>query len=168
MTRKRRLALENRRRGRGVSITVRSPCLTLLFYVALLLLDHTGLIRVGLLCALLHEAGHVAVYLLLFRRAPRLELSIFGVCLSMRGVCLPVRAELALALAGPAVNALLALGALAGMRWGWGYSYRGCWFAATNLLVGGFNLLPLPGLDGARALGCLQNLARYKLQFREK
>ncbi len=32
------------------------------------------------------------------------------------------------------------------------YSYSGYWFACTNLLVGGANLLPLPGLDGAHIL----------------
>ena len=31
-------------------------------------------------------------------------------------------------------------------------SYLGYWFASVNLLVGGMNLLPLPGLDGARML----------------
>ena len=32
------------------------------------------------------------------------------------------------------------------------YSYSGYWFACTTLLVGGANLLPLPGLDGAHIL----------------
>ena len=57
--------------------------------------------------------------------------------------------------------ALLALCAavLLFMRWA-GYSYGGYWFACCNLLVGGSNLLPLPGLDGWRIAGALHGIGR--------
>ena len=57
--------------------------------------------------------------------------------------------------------ALLALCAavLLFMR-GAGYSYGGYWFACCNLLVGGSNLLPLPGLDGWRIAGVLHGIGR--------
>ena len=43
---------------------------------------------------------------------------------------------------------------------GAGYSYGGYWFACCNLLVGGSNLLPLPGLDGWRIAGALHGIGR--------
>ena len=77
----------------------------------------------------------------------------------MRGVMLPPGRMLALAAAGPAVNLLLAAGMLAWMDGPGQYSYFGMWFAATHLLVGGFNLLPLPGLDGWQIAASLRALA---------
>lgn len=131
-----------------------------LFWLALLLaVDGTGLLRLSLLCALLHESGHVAVYLLLYRRLPRLKLSPAGICLRMRGVLLSPGRELCLAAAGPVVNLLCCAAALLGMELT-GYRYRGCWFAAASLLLGTANLLPLPGLDGQRILAALLQMGR--------
>lgn len=140
-------------------IRVRSPCLLLFVYTLLLAADTTGVLRIGILCALLHESGHVAVFVLQQRRLPALEASLAGLCLSLRGVLLTPGQELALAAAGPALNLLLAFGALAWMEGPAGYGYSGMWFAATNLLVGGFNLIPLPGLDGRRMLAAAAALA---------
>ena len=156
-------------------LRVKSPCLLLFFYTLLLAFDSTGVFRLGILCALLHECGHIAVFLLLEHRLPALEASLAGLCLSMRGVLLSPGRELLLAAAGPAVNllfagAMLAVNLLfAGAMLAWmdgtaGYSYFGLWFACANLLVGGFNLLPVPGLDGWRIAGCLRQLVQYRLR----
>src|SRR5699024_4130543 len=107
----------------------------------------------------LHECGHIAVFCLLLRRPPVLEVALAGICLSMRGVMLPPGRMLALAAAGPAANLLLAAGMLAWMDGPGQYGYFGMWFAATHLLVGGFNLLPLPGLDGWQIAASLRALA---------
>ena len=131
-----------------------------LFWLALLLaLDGTGLVRLSLLCALLHESGHVAVYLALFHRPPRLKVSPTGICLSMRGVLLPSRRALLLAAAGPLMNLLCCASAIFWMELA-GYSYRGYWFAAVNLLLGTVNLLPLPGLDGQRIVEALLQIPK--------
>ena len=131
-----------------------------LFWLALLLaLDGTGLVRLSLLCALLHESGHVAVYLALFRRLPRLKVSPTGICLSMRGVLLPSQKALLLAAAGPLMNLLCCASAILWMELA-GYSYRGYWFAAVNLLLGTVNLLPLPGLDGQRIVEALLQIPK--------
>lgn len=131
-----------------------------LFWLALLLaLDGTGLVRLSLLCALLHESGHVAVYLVLFRRLPRLKVSPTGICLSMRGVLLPSQKALLLAAAGPLMNLLCCASAIFWMELA-GYSYRGYWFAAVNLLLGTVNLLPLPGLDGQRIVEALLQIPK--------
>lgn len=150
MTRRRRC----RRREHSGLIRVPWPRLTLFCAALVLLLDHTGLARIGLLCAVLHEAGHLAVYWLLLHHLPRIRVGPTGFCLEMRGALLAPWQELALAAAGPMTNLLLCIGAVLWMEWAAGYSYPGYWFASANLLVGGVNLLPLPGLDGARILGC--------------
>lgn len=138
---------------------MRAPCLLLFVYTLLLIWDSTGVLRIGILCALLHEGGHVAVYLLLVRRLPVLRASVTGICLSMRGLTLSPGRQLMLAAAGPATNLLLAALWLAWMDGPGRYSYFGMWFAATNLLLGGFNLLPLSGLDGGQIAGALRALA---------
>ena len=131
-----------------------------LFWLALLLaLDGTGLVRLSLLCALLHESGHVAVYLVLFHRLPRLKVSPTGICLSLRGVLLPSQKALLLAAAGPLMNLLSCASAIFWMELA-GYSYRGYWFAAVNLLLGTVNLLPLPGLDGQRIVEALLQIPK--------
>ena len=131
-----------------------------LFWLALLLaLDGTGLVRLSLLCALLHESGHVAVYLALFRRLPRLKVSPTGICLSMRGVLLPSQKALLLAAAGPLMNLICCASAIFWMELA-GYSYRGYWFASVNLLLGTVNLLPLPGLDGQRIVEALLQIPK--------
>lgn len=145
-------------------LRVKSPCALLFFYTLLLAVDSTGVFRLGILCALLHECGHIVVFIALEHRLPALEASLAGLCLSMRGVLLSPGRELLLAAAGPAVNLLLAGTMLAWMDGPAGYSYFGLWFASTNLLVGGFNLLPVPGLDGWRIAGCLRQLVQYRLR----
>ena len=78
---------------------------------------------------------------------------------------LRVKAPCALLFAGgAAVNLLLAAGVVAWMEGPAGYGYFGVWFVCTNLLVGGFNLLPLPGLDGWRMAGCLRLLIQRAWQ----
>ena len=55
---------------------------------------------------------------------------------------------------------LLACAAVLLFMRGAGYSYGGYWFACCNLLVGGSNLLPLPGLDGWHIAGALHGIWR--------
>ena len=131
-----------------------------LFWLALLLaLDGTGLVRLSLLCALLHESGHVAVHLVLLHRLPRLKVSPTGICLSMRGVLLPSQKALLLAAAGPLMNLSCCASAIFWMELV-GYSYRVYWFAAVNLLLGTVNLLPLPSLDGQRIVEALLQIPK--------
>ena len=77
----------------------------------------------------------------------------------LRGLPMTARQELLLAAAGPLANLLACAAVLLFMR-GAGYSYGGYWFACCNLLVGGSNLLPLPGLDGWRIAGALHGIGR--------
>ena len=130
-------------------VRLRAPLVTLFLLALSLLYDHTGMLRWGLLCAALHETGHLLAWGALVRRMPRLEVSALGICLCMRGVALPPAQEKILSAAGPVTNLILCAAGVWFMD-RWGYTYAGYWFVSANLLLGLFNLLPLPGLDGAR------------------
>ena len=141
------------RRSRA-KIRWKQPLLTLAALTLLLAFDGSGILRVGLGCAVLHECGHALAYRLLWQRWPEIEVSPFGLCLRLRGLPMTNLQELLLAAAGPAVNLLACAAVLAFMR-ATAYTYGGYWFACCNLLVGASNLLPLPGLDGAHIAACL-------------
>lgn len=97
-----------------------------------------------LFSALCHEAGHLAALRLAGARVERVRLTAFGAEIQADTRRLSYPREILCTLAGPAVNLLLAL--LFARLMG---SYV---TAGANLLLGCFNLLPVPALDGGRAL----------------
>ena len=125
----------------------------------LLYFDASGFLRLGLAAAFLHEWGHIAVYLLLRRRFPCMDVTMTGFCMRTRGEAFAPGETLLLAAAGPLATLLACAAALAFMQWA-GYSCGGYWFACCNLLVGGSSLLPLPGLDGWHVAVCLLHFLR--------
>lgn len=142
---------------RNPKLRLRAP-LVLLFVLAFALAwDGSGILRIGLFCTLLHESGHLVMYRFLWGRWPDLQISPFGCCLLLRGVSMTPAQEFCLAAAGPLCNLLACCAILWWMHFTGCYRYAGYWFACTNLLVGGANLLPLPGLDGQRLLRILFN-----------
>lgn len=138
-------------------IEIHAQSLPLLLFLCALALrrDHTGVMRMGILCAVLHECGHLAVWYILMQRPAKIVISPIGIRLSMRDVFLSSAQELLLAAAGPLVNLILSAAAILWMEYPGGYSGRVWNFAAVNLLLGAFNLLPLPGLDGAHIVRIL-------------
>lgn len=100
-----------------------------------------------LLAALCHELGHLLALRLAGARVERLRLTAFGAEIRADTRRLSYPREIACTLAGPAVNLALAL-FLARMT-GWYVP------AGSSLLLGCFNLLPVPALDGGRALHLL-------------
>lgn len=116
--------------------------------MALSLLAGAGeVLPLALASALCHELGHLAALRLAGARVERLRLTAFGAEIRADTRRLSYPREIACTLAGPAVNLLLALGFA---RLGGNYVAAG-----ANLLLGGFNLLPVPALDGGRALHLL-------------
>ena len=71
------------RRSRA-KIRWKQPLLTLAALTLLLAFDGSGILRVGLGCAVLHECGHALAYRLLWQRWPEIEVSPFGLCLRLR------------------------------------------------------------------------------------
>ena len=108
-------------------------------------LDDQGIVPLALGFCALHELGHLLAIRLAGGRVRRLSITAVGAEMEVDR-CLSYGRECLAALAGPAVNLLLALllcrlpgGELA---------------AGLNLVLACFNLLPVGRLDGGRALGC--------------
>ena len=107
------------------------------------------LLAVILSAAALHELGHLLVLRLLGARVRELRVSVFGAELVTSAARLSYPGEIAAVLAGPAVNLLCALGLGGAHAWvAAGAHLSLCLFNVLAL----FNLLPLPPLDGGRAL----------------
>lgn len=134
-------------------LVFRDPLLLCGALYLLLWFDASGFLRIGLCSAVLHEMGHIFVYLLLFRRFPVIEVTMTGFCMRTWGQTLTRGQTFLLAAAGPGMNGLLA--AIWAMRMEQCATIRGSAFLAANLLTGAFNLLPVPPLDGAQMLRCL-------------
>lgn len=100
-----------------------------------------------MLSAVCHELGHLGGLRLAGAAVERVRLTAFGAEIRADTRRLSYPREIACTLAGPAVNLLLAL---AFGRLGGHYTAAG-----ANLLLGCFNLLPVPALDGGRALHLL-------------
>ena len=120
------------RRRRSLRIRVRAPLAVLFILCFALALDGVGLVRISLLCAVLHERRHV----LMFRwqwgywpdcRSPRAA----SVC-GCAGVPLTPQREFLLAAAGPLCNLLASCAVLGGMELTGACSYLGYWFASVN------------------------------------
>lgn len=135
-------------------LVFRDPLLLCGVLYALLYWDASGFLRLGLLAAVLHECGHIAVYGVLRHRWPTIEVTMTGFCMSTRGECWRPAQLAALAAAGPAVNFVLA--AVWAVFLARNMTIRGSAFWAANLCTGLFNLLPVPPLDGAQLAQCLR------------
>ena len=89
-------------------LVFRDPLLLCGALYLLLWFDASGFLRIGLCAAILHEIGHIFVYLLLFRRFPVIEVTMTGFCMRTRGQTLTRGQTFLLAAAGPGMNGLLA------------------------------------------------------------
>ena len=94
------------------------------------------------LSALCHELGHLAALGMMGAGVERFRLTAFGAEIRADTRRLSYPREIACTLAGPAVNLALAL-LLARLT---GHFTA----AGSNLVLGCFNLLPIPALDGGR------------------
>lgn len=97
--------------------------------------------------SLLHELGHITAIRLLGGRLHGFSGGGQGFALAVNG--LSYKAELWVALAGPAVNLLLAL-----LFWLWGSAF----YCFANLALAAMNLLPILPLDGGRVLRAVLSL----------
>ena len=97
-----------------------------------------------ILSALCHELGHLTALRLVGAKVEQIRLTAFGAEIRADTRYLSYGREIFCTLAGPAINLILAvvLARAAG-------DYL---LAGANLFLGVFNLLPLPSLDGGRAL----------------
>lgn len=115
----------------------------------MLAFDKTGLVLPTLVAVLLHETGHLFIMWVKGMAPKRIKLIPASVQIT-NSFSRCYRNDIAIALAGPAVNFLF-FGVLY-------YNYL-CYknegtlyFALLNLLIGGYNMLPIKGLDGGTVL----------------
>ena len=128
------------------------PVLLCACLAAGLLFDPMGFLRMTLVCAFVHESGHVLAYMLCTHKLPGLHFSAGGIGLS-GAEQLPRTQELWVLAAGPLANFIMA--ALLFLQLHWQASYALYFLAAVSLCTGVYNLMPFGVLDGARLL---QNL----------
>ena len=112
----------------------------------LLFADSTGAAAAGLLAAAVHEGGHLAVMCVFGAPPAAMRFNPFGVDLKRGENRLSFGREALVALAGPAANLLLA-----GGLWLL-HNPAFSMMLTANLILAGFNLLPVEPLDGGQAL----------------
>lgn len=123
------------------------PDFLLLLFLGFLWLEWEVVVSV-LSAWLLHEGAHLILMYLLGGRSRLLYLSLMGARIVTQQGEMGYGRELFCVLAGPGAN-LLASFLLAYLGEAW-YICSG-----VNLMLGVFNLLPLPGLDGGRVIKLL-------------
>lgn len=122
-----------------------------LLLIAAFLVSPPPVTAAVLLAAAMHEGGHLAMLAAFHVPVEGLRLGASGAVICAPGASrLSYGRELLVTLAGPAVN-LLAAPAFAALarRYGWEWGYL---LAGAHVLLGVYNLLPIPPLDGARTL----------------
>ena len=123
--------------------------LSFLFFAVVtiyLILDRTGFGCCGLFAAVTHELGHIAAYCLVGSKPSSVALTFEGMRLVTSNQYLTVGKELFTLLAGCGVNFVLCILFLLSDG---NIFFR---FALSQFVIGGFNLIPIGGLDGALTL----------------
>lgn len=134
-------------------VRCRDPALLLALWLLIFTFDANGWFRLSLFASACHELGHILVYRFLTGEWPEISLGFTGICMYTRQKQLPRRQELWITAAGPATNALLMLGAMLWIQQQ--ATFRRMGWLWANLLIGLFNLLPIPPLDGWHLLKLL-------------
>jgi Zn-dependent protease len=112
------------------------------------LISLTGTLFLGFSAMVLHEFGHLATSLMIGIKVKSIGLCMKGMYI-VREAGSPMK-NLLITLAGPLTNVALIL-------LFWGHSPK---FVLANLCLAIFNLVPVKGSDGDRALLCLEQLQR--------
>lgn len=115
----------------------------------MLILDESGMCAVALFCCIIHEAGHIICLLIFGEQPASVELSFYGIKLERKEPSiLTVPEELAVYIAGPAMNIILSAALFL-----FAAEQEGIKTAAViSLCVGAFNLIPCSPLDGGNVL----------------
>jgi len=140
----------NKQNKRGHKIKISVSPLFLIIVTALLLLDKTGAVPFCMLCAVIHEVGHIIVMKFVGADIKEIKLSPFAVDINRTNASLPTHKNILILSAGFLFNFIFALMfyilfSLYPEKWV-GYLLWG------NVFVGVFNFLPLPNTDGYNIL----------------
>ena len=129
---------------------VQAPVPLLAALTLVLLFDPSGFAKLSLICAVLHEGGHILAFWMLTGRLPRVGCSLCGLKIEMDGEQLSLIKENLLLLSGPLANLVVA--ALTGLLILSRATFARYFFACENLCLALFNLLPIGFLDGGRLI----------------
>lgn len=105
------------------------------------------------LAVILHELGHIICLFFFGHRPKAIHLSLAGAAIEADCKWIPYRKEILIFLSGPLGNLIGCAAAFFLIRMEFRQEFL--FFFFCNALLGIFNLLPLPGLDGERALFAL-------------
>ena len=139
----------------GIPLEARVSFLVMLGVVLLFMGGISGifLVLLAFSSVVLHELGHALVARKLGVGVLGIELHFFGGVARLESQPRSSSDEVAIAAAGPAVSFVLsALGFLFSFVSGWGFFEL---FAAVNLVIAVFNLIPALPMDGGRILRAL-------------
>lgn len=117
-----------------------------LLMAVIMLLDPNGMFIYFLIAAAVHELGHWIVIRLCRGKVTRLEISAAGGAMQYHLPKLSIWADVCIALGGPFLGLILWMIA--------GVTHHEL-LAGASLLLSIFNLLPIPPLDGGRAIECI-------------
>lgn len=113
------------------------------------LFDRTNIVGINLLCAALHECGHIAAMALSGERPKEICFTPFGLRIDRKEMnSVDFRKEALIALAGPMTNFFLALTAALIQKYS-GANLSA--FVAINIVLGTLNMAVCEPLDGYRA-----------------
>lgn len=107
----------------------------------------------------IHEMGHVLMAYKFKWRITEVQLLPFGGVMSTEEQgTIPAHEDALVALAGPMMNGVLIVIALCMQHLGWWHTDWSHYFVQANMLIAGFNLLPILPLDGGRVMQAMLSL----------
>ncbi len=121
-------------------------------FIGSLLLFGNRFTAVAILCAAIHEVGHIAAAGLLKMELYELDLGFMGARLKTSGRLHSYKSEISLCAAGPMFNFASALVCMAFFK-NKGGMYE--FFIVSSFFLGILNLLPIRSFDGGRIFECI-------------
>lgn len=131
-------------------ITVRFTFLFFAVMTVFLLMDTSGLSFWGFVAAIIHECGHIIMFLLLGNKPKKIAFEVSGISILKENTYTAYWKDILIIMAGPCTNLLMAFLLLHNNP----YSINGF----LHLGVGCFNLLPIKVLDGGELLMLLLSI----------
>ena len=127
--------------------------LFIIIIVSFILIDGTFYALYAVLCAFLHELGHIIAIKIMGGKVGALKVHGFGIQIS-GNLELDYKREAISALMGPIASLLAGLGFILLSRFGM-YTQLIVFLAMSNLCLFAVNILPIYPLDGGRCLYCI-------------
>lgn len=140
----------NKQNKRGHKIKISVSPLFLVIVTALLLLDKTGAVPFCMLCAIIHETGHLITMKILKADIKEIKFSPFAIDINRTNSALPRYKNILILSAGFIFNFIFALVIYFIFN-----TYPKTWVGyllSGNIFIGTFNLTPLPNTDGYNIL----------------